>query len=227
MKKKKRKKNPIIFYLNLFINVRSFYASESRLHHAIYRLNTCASTIIDFFCFVFAFDQGLLINLGIILIRDGITLIIEIFASALTIKHYRIYCVKHTTLIKPVKLNLIQEISSFFNKEDRQLKQQRRKERKLAAKKNIGTRKMLMMTIIMSILSIVSHIFVIVVYGFNVTNFAKRHVITYYYLHCFGCFSMNFKHFSNIFIFYKFNPDFRKKFKEITCRKTYQEVRAS
>jgi hypothetical protein len=157
---------------------------------------------------------GSLLNLIVIIIRDIITLIVEIMCSILVVYHYNKF--KNMSLQKFVaglNTNLSSNVSNnkrFGNDNNTQnsvdhLRMVKRKQKH---------QQLLLMTIILSIFSFVTHIIVAFVFVFFVLIFFENRLI-FFSIVVFGCFTMAFKHFSIIFILYFFNVNFKKQFKKL------------
>lgn len=126
-----------------------------------------------------------------ILIRDFATLLIEIILSCLGIYYHQNY------LQKSIQFSQNQTNSQSKNPA-------------VLSKVKKG-KKILKMTIIMSIVSIISHLVVSVSYGFAINGYSKASNIS----QCFGYLGISIKYFTNFFIFFYFNLNFRSSFLSI------------
>jgi hypothetical protein len=138
---------------------------------------------------------GILINMLILLIRDLLTLIIEILISCLAICFYSRFS---SSQFQTHKAN-----SSEFEVNEAAYKQRMKDER---------GKKLLLMTINLCTFSIISHIIVCITF-ISSFFFIKNNKILYNILVFFTLFSINIKHSFNIFIFYFFNNNFKKSFR--------------
>jgi hypothetical protein len=154
---------------------------------------------------------GVIINMTVIVIRDIITLGSEIIASLLVIYYYKRY---YKIYQYNVSYNVNNENLSFSNININSTVHMRDSiELKIRHRQKKG-KKLLLMTIILSILSIITHFLGAIIFIFLI-NFLVENRILHFSIICLGSFSLVFKHFSNIFIFYFFNTNFQKQFKKI------------
>ena len=158
--------------------------------------------------------EGFIINAIVIIFRDIITLIIEIICSILVIYYYKKYeNMSLHTLVARLNQNVNNDNSNSSGSQIRPtietIAQNRKNNEKSIRKKEKG-KQLLLMTIILSIFSFVTHIVAAFALVFFVLIYSKRN-ITFYSIVAFGCFIMIFKHFSTIFIFYFFNVNFKKQ----------------
>jgi hypothetical protein len=138
---------------------------------------------------------GMTINMIILLIRDLLTLIVEILINCLAICFYSRFS---TSQVQNHKSS-----SSDYENNEANYKQRVKDER---------GKRLLLMTINLCTLSIISHIIVCITF---VSSFLliKNNKILYNILVFFTLFSINIKHSFNIFIFYFFNTNFKKSFR--------------
>jgi hypothetical protein len=134
---------------------------------------------------------GNFINMVSIFIRDILTLIIEVLTNIFLVYSYKKFC-KPNNQQNNVQIDVNQRI---FTK-----KLQKRK-------------RLLLMIFSLSTLSIISHSFTATIYSFMANFLISSNRSLYFHLLCFCFFTVNLKQFLNIFIFYKFKANFRKKIK--------------
>ena len=77
-------------------------------------------------------------------------------------------------------------------------------------------KKLLSLTLILSILSIITHILGAIIFISIIYSMVQNRILHFSIL-CLGTFSLVFKHFLNIFLFYFFNSNFRKHLKQLKC----------
>jgi hypothetical protein len=144
--------------------------------------------------------HGFILNLLLIVLRDIITLMLEIISSILVIHYYNKY-----------KQMSIQILARNINNQNQSIDHN-------CVEVNIRKREkrhhLMIMTIILSIFSFVTHIVVAVVFVFLVFIIFENRMI-FYSLVVFGSFAMLFKHFITIFIFYYFNANFKKEIRKL------------
>lgn len=134
-----------------------------------------------------------ILNIFIISIRDLITLILEIIFSYLLIKSSNKY----------TENNLIQATIN--------INQTRENNLNLTIKKRVMMKKrILYMTIWLSILSIISHLIIAFAFSLFLNNFLTENRLFYFSMVLFGFFSLILKHFLNFFLFYLFDYNFKK-----------------
>ena len=158
--------------------------------------------------------EGFITNAIVIFLRDVITLIVEILCSVLVIYYYKKYeKISLHTLVARLNQNKNNDNSNSSGSQIRPVNEttarQRANNERNIRKKEKG-KQLLLMTIILSIFSFVTHIIAAFALVFLVLIYSKRN-ITFYSIVAFGSFIMIFKHFSTIFIFYFFNVNFKKQ----------------
>ncbi len=158
---------------------------------------------------------GFIINLIVIILRDILTLIVEIMCSLILIYCYKRYEKMSLNLIVTrLNQNLndinLSQIQRSIN--EKNIRKNLNDERKIR-KKEKG-KQLLLMIIILSIFSFITHMISAFVFVFLVLIYFENRLI-YYSIVAFGCFSMVFKHSITIFVFYFFNINFKKKFIKI------------
>ena len=140
---------------------------------------------------------GTIITYIQIIIRDILTLIIEIIISSIALIYFR-------------KFNTAQ-IERYFRSNF--IFSLQRKE--ILMKKYNRDRQLLLMNLIQNLISIISHLFICFSY---ITGSQGIPVNTFNWI-CIAYFCVCFKHFSNFFIFYFFNSNFKKRVKRLTIYK--------
>ena len=145
---------------------------------------------------------GLALNLLVILIRDILTLTFEIISSYFIIYHYKIY-----SIVKNVNATVAAADQIDANN------LQKRESMATNRKKWTKGKKLMLMTVYLSITSFATHVIVATVFVLLVNLLLEKYPLVYFSLVCFGAFILNFKHFLNIFIFFAFNSNFRKQLK--------------
>ena len=137
--------------------------------------------------------EGFIVSIILIFIRDILALIFEIFMTGLSIYYYKNFSSK--SLHSFYFINTNNSISFAF--------------RKVKSRKSNG-RRLLLMSIYLSILSIISHLIVSVVFFIPVEE------STLFQVMCFILgMSIIIKHVLNVFIFYYFKNELRKMFKPL------------
>ena len=148
---------------------------------------------------------GFMLNLFVIILRDIVTLILEIIFSILLIYYYDRFKKMSINILGRDTQNQSLNDVNVLNRIIFELNFRKREKRQ----------QLLIMTIILSIFSFVTHIIVAVVFVFLVlVIFIFQNRLIFFSLVTFGCFIMVSKHFLTIFIFYFFNVNFKKKFDE-------------
>ena len=144
---------------------------------------------------------GLIINMIVIIIRDILTLILEILASLIIVYYYKRYWKNRSFIHIHFNSEFGPNSNSNSNsaKKDSTIRQNLKKGKKI-----------LLMTLILSLLSIITHLIVAIAYVF-IVNLIFDNRALFYSIRCFATFSLLVKNFSNIFIFYHFNSNFQKK----------------
>ncbi len=140
---------------------------------------------------------GIALAFAQILIRDILTLVVEIVTSFLAVYYYRKLVVRFQSLNDQLELNTINV--ALDNKISKTMKE--------AEKSKLY----LLMTIILSALSIVSHVVVCISI---VISFDGVTMMSYYFQFL-STLALGFKHFFNFFIYYAYNIKFRANFRAI------------
>ena len=192
----------IIFIACFSINSCYFFSTDIVSNEVFFQSNSIS------YCEQNEFGKtshGFLLNMIVIILRDIVTLILEIISSVLLIYYYDKY--KKMSLQILARENRINEVN-VLNKTILELNRHKREKRQ----------QLLFMTIILSIFSFVTHIIVAVVFVFLVFVIFENRLI-FFSMVLFGSFSMVFKHFLTIFILYFFNVNFKKKFDKLFLKR--------
>lgn len=134
---------------------------------------------------------GSIITVLVIFIRDFMTLVIEIMAGCTSLYYYR-KNYQNSSLTSTISIDLEQG-----------------KIQKKSKKRDQNGKRLFLMTISMSAISVISHFIIIIAYICAIVPALKNNIF-YFYSICFSGLSINFKHSSNYLIFYLFNRNFRK-----------------
>ena len=135
--------------------------------------------------------MGSIITVLVIFIRDFLTLVIEIMAGCTSLYYYR-KNYQNSSLTSTISIDLEQG-----------------KIQKKSKKRDQNGKRLFLMTISMSAISVISHFIIIIAYICAIVTALKNNIF-YFYSICFSGLSINFKHSSNYLIFYLFNRNFRK-----------------
>jgi hypothetical protein len=183
----------VITILSFIINLPiyfSYYVKEDNEFYNDIRFNI--STFIYLGRTDYFYSQlGVIITYIQVFIRDIITLFMEGLTSSLAF-----YCLKKFNKnqielnIYPITTNGVRQPAIMIKKMNRD-------------------RQLLLLNLIQTAISFVSHIFICVSYIYSSQGVSSGLFNSL----CIGYFSICFKHFSNIFIFYFLNSNFKKKFK--------------
>ena len=142
-------------------------------------------------------QHGLIIAYVQLFIRDILTLIVEIIISSISYYSFRKFNINR------IDMDLIlnqRHDSSITNRNNENMR-----------KKLIKDRQLLLMNLILSLLSIVSHLFIFITYVLVYRGVS----IELFVLVSLAIFGISFKHFLNFFIFYFFNSNFKTKCNEL------------
>ena len=208
---------PILFILCFFINSSFYFTFEITPNEIFFTSNSMN------YCDQTEYGKsriGSIVNLIVIFIRDILTLIVELICNVLAI--YNFYKFKNMSLHKfAITINKNDSSSNLSNIHQKQTNQTPINttitntpvniEQSRIEKRKHATQQLLLMTIILSIFSFLIHLIAAFIFTFLVLIFFEDRLI-YFSIVAFGCFSMAFKHFSTIFIFYFFNSNFKKQF---------------
>ena len=145
---------------------------------------------------------GIISNVIVILIRDVLTFILEIITSIFVLYFYRTYKNNSILLNNILRFDIKKKNSNKMPKiSDVRSQINKRKE---------IYKKLLLMTFVLSVLSIITHFLAAIVYAFTLKLIAGN-IFLHFSFVCLGIFCFSLKNFLNLFIFYIFNSNFRKK----------------
>jgi hypothetical protein len=162
--------------------------------------------------------------IGIVL-RDVIALFLEIFTSLLSVYYYKIYESKSNRIFN-LNSNVIELVNTIMNtmginnnpatnNNDAYMNRDNLPKSTIANKKFMIGKQIILMTMILSFSSIISHVLICVSFLIGANGPCK---ILYDFL-CISLLFLAIKHSSNIFIFYNFNSHFNKTLRTILTRK--------
>ena len=151
---------------------------------------------------------GVILNMALIVLRDIILLGLEIIASILIIYFYRTFSKTLPASLNNVKYSISNEIFTLENNTRFSVSQTRNEIESRLTFRQQSSRNFFIMTLILSILSIIAHLLGALVFIILIYSLVQNRLL-YYSIFCLGCFSLVFKHLSNIFIFYYCNSFFR------------------
>ena len=157
---------------------------------------------------------GIWFNMSVIVIRDVITLILEIIASLILIYFYQRYFNNFSSSYYNMSYNVNDDITTFsFNKTNGSIYKRENLESKIKYMKQKG-RKLLVMTLILSFFSIITHLLSAIIFVFVINSLGQNRFL-HFSLVCLCCLCLAFKHSLNFFIFYIFNSNFQKKISKL------------
>jgi hypothetical protein len=212
-----RKLNP--YYLCSFLVLACFCISSSFIFtfEILDDQKYFTSPNVVTYCILNEFGKsrfGLIINMIVILIRDIVTLILEIITSILVVCLYLKYAnIFDFARIFDLSMNVEthnQYISSSNNNISIQPRFNNIIFKNLTQRQNKG-KQILLMSIVLLVSAVATHLLVGIVFTFLV-NVYFENVYVYFTLVWFASFSVVFKNFANIFVFYFFNRNFKKQF---------------
>ena len=149
---------------------------------------------------------GIISNIIVILIRDVLTFILEIITSTFVLYFYRTYK-NNPILLNNIFVNDIQAVNDNMTPRLHKMKSR-------INYRQQKYRKLLLMTFLLSIISILSHFLAAIVYVFTL-KLIDEIIFLHFSFVCLGIFCFSLKNFLNIFIFYFFNSNFQEQFNKM------------
>ncbi len=195
----------LITWFSFMIHLPSFYFTSIKTDLQLYTEITSSKNLVDF-CGITKFfysETGQIILSIQIFIRDILILLFEIIFAFLAVCYYRKFNCKRLRKIQTIGL-----LNSNPNNKRNKIEVKMKRDELIARHKKMNKcNQLLLMTIWLSCISILSHLAIC----FGYMTVIQGHSHSMLAAVCFAQISGTFKHFTNFFVFFYFNSNFKKQ----------------